>query len=328
MDSCENNTSDNRYVEIFKLIKAYPNPYGEAVRVVDGFDLVMRRGEVVSVIGHSGCGKSTVLTMVAGLNEISGGSIAVAGREIDGPGPDRAVVFQAPCLLPWMTSFDNVMLGVNRVYRHGTKAERREIVEYYLAAVGLADSMQKYPREMSGGMQQRVGIARAIALKPRMLLLDEPFGRLDSLTRMGLQDVILGILDRERITTMIITHDVDEAIYMSDRVCMMTNGPRARVGQLLDLPFERPRHRASVLEHPLYYDLRGSLVSFLEQQDHRQEASGADVPEDSGWDDTMHMVEALHSTAHYPAYSAGAEGVDTGSAAREEAAVELASSGA
>lgn len=288
-------TDDRRYVEIFNLIKAYPNPYGEAVRVVDGFDLVMRKGEVVSVIGHSGCGKSTVLTMVAGLNEITGGSIAVAGREINGPGPDRAVVFQSPCLLPWMTARDNVMLGVDQVYPHGTKQQRTEIVEYYLSAVGLADSMDKFPREMSGGMQQRVGIARAIALKPRMLLLDEPFGRLDSLTRMGLQEVILEILDRERITTMIITHDVDEAIYMSDRVCMMTNGPNARVGQLLDLPFDRPRHRASVLEHPLYYDLRGALVSFLEQQDHRHDTP-AYTDDASGWDDTMHMIEAMDAT--------------------------------
>ncbi len=285
---------DPRFVEIFQLVKAYPNPYGEAVKVVDGFDLVMREGEVVSVIGHSGCGKSTVLTMVAGLNEITGGGIVVGGREIDGPGPDRAVVFQAPCLLPWMTAFQNVMLGVDQVYPHATKQERHDITAYYLSAVGLADSFDKYPREMSGGMQQRVGIARAISLKPRMLLLDEPFGRLDSLTRMDLQDVILDILDRERITTMIITHDVDEAIYMSDRVCMMTNGPNARVGQLLDLPFDRPRNRAAVLEHPLYYELRGALVSFLEQQDHR--VARVENNEQATWDDTMHMVEALNST--------------------------------
>ncbi|MEM8945404.1 MAG: ABC transporter ATP-binding protein [Planctomycetota bacterium] len=261
-------SSEDRFVEIFNLSKAYPNPYGEAVKVVEGFNLRMHKGEVVSVIGHSGCGKSTVLTMVAGLNEITGGSIAVDNREIDGPGPDRAVVFQAPCLLPWMTAYKNVLIGVEQVYPHGTKAERREICEYYLSAVGLGESMEKYPREMSGGMQQRVGIARAIALKPKMLLLDEPFGRLDSLTRMELQDVVLNILNREHITTMVITHDVDEAVYMSDRICMMTSGPAARVGQLLDIPFERPRSREAMLEHPDYYDLRGSLVSFLEEQDH------------------------------------------------------------
>lgn len=274
-------SSNDRYVEIFNLSKAYPNPYGEAVRVVEGFNLRMPKGEVVSVIGHSGCGKSTVLTMVAGLNEISDGSIAVDNREIEGPGPDRAVVFQAPCLLPWMTAYKNVLLGVEQVYPHGTSNERREICEYYLSAVGLGDSLHKYPREMSGGMQQRVGIARAIALKPKMLLLDEPFGRLDSLTRMELQDVVLNILNREHITTMVITHDVDEAIFMSDRICMMTSGPAARVGQMLEIPFERPRNREEVLEHPDYYDLRGSLVSFLEEQDHTDLQSDADHQDSS-----------------------------------------------
>ena len=258
---------DNKYVEIFNLVKAYPNPYGDPIRVVDGFELNIRKGEIVS-IGHSGCGKSTVLTMVAGLNEITHGGIAVDSREISGPGPDRAVVFQSPCLLPWMTAFKNVMLGVEKVYPHGTEQQRREICEYYLSAVGLGNSMDKLPGEMSGGMQQRVGIARAIALKPKMLLLDEPFGRLDSLTRMELQDVVLEILDREKITTMVITHDVDEAIYMSDRVCMMTSGPNSKVGKLLSLPFDRPRKRADVLEHPDYYDLRGALVQFLEDESH------------------------------------------------------------
>ena len=313
------NNRDKRYVEIFNLIKAYPNPYGEAIRVIDGFDLVMKKGEVVSVIGHSGCGKSTVLTMVAGLNEISGGSIAVGGREIEGPGPDRAVVFQAPCLLPWMTTLQNVMLGIDQVYPHACKSERRAVAEYYLSAVGLADSMQKYPGEMSGGMQQRVGIARAIALKPRLLLLDEPFGRLDSLTRMGLQDVILDILDREKLTTMIITHDVDEAIYMSDRVCMMTSGPQARVGQLLDLPFERPRDRAAVLEHPLYYELRGALVSFLEQQE--QTGGNAKEPQDDLWDDTMHMIESATSTRIDPARES--VGQPTGVRATKQELVEV-----
>ncbi len=259
---------DNKYVEIFNLVKAYPNPYGDPIRVVDGFELNIRKGEIISIIGHSGCGKSTVLTMVAGLNEISHGSIAVDSREISGPGPDRAVVFQSPCLLPWMTAFNNVMLGVKKVYPHGTEQQRREICEYYLSAVGLGNSMDKFPGEMSGGMQQRVGIARAIALKPKMLLLDEPFGRLDSLTRMELQDVVLEILDREKVTTMVITHDVDEAIYMSDRVCMMTSGPNSKVGKLLSLPFGRPRKRAEVLEHPAYYELRGSLVQFLEDESH------------------------------------------------------------
>ena len=273
---------DNRYVELFRLVKAYSNPYGDDVAVVDGFNLIMRKGEVVSVIGHSGCGKSTVLTMVAGLNPISAGNVALDGREIDGPGPDRAVVFQSPCLLPWMTAKQNVRIGVDRVYPHGSRAERNQICEHYLSLVGLGDSMDKYPRELSGGMQQRVGVARAIALKPKMLLLDEPFGRLDSLTRMDLQDVVLDILAREKITTMIITHDVDEAIYMSDRVCMMTNGPGARVGQILDLPFARPRIRTEVLEHSMYYELRGSLISFLEEQDHNRQEDAEPDADNSG----------------------------------------------
>ncbi len=255
---------DDRYVEIFNLVKAYPNPFGDEIKVVDGFDLKVPRGDVVSIIGHSGCGKSTVLNMIAGLSPISDGGIVVAGKEIDGPGPDRAVVFQAPCLLPWMTSFQNVMLGVKRSYPHASRQERQEMVEASLIMVGLADSMHKYPREMSGGMQQRVGIARAIALKPRMLLLDEPLGRLDSLTRMELQDVILRILDKEKITTMMVTHDPDEAVFMSDRICMMTNGPHAKVGEVMEIDFERPRSREEIMETDLFYDYRRRLLKFLD----------------------------------------------------------------
>ena len=210
--------------------------------------------------------------MVAGLNPISSGELAVEGKQVSGPGPDRSVVFQSPCLLPWMTSLENVLLGVKQCYPHGSRKEQRQICEYYLNLVGLADSMHKYPREMSGGMQQRVGVARAIALKPQVLLLDEPFGRLDSLTRMDLQDTILEILDREKITTMVITHDVDEAIYMSDRICMMTNGPEATVGQMLEVPFARPRVRSAVLDHPNYYDFRFALIAFLEKQEHGKDA--------------------------------------------------------
>jgi nitrate/nitrite transport system ATP-binding protein len=270
--------NEERYIELFNVVKAYPNPFGESIAVVDGFNLIMRRGEVVSVIGHSGCGKSTVLTMIAGLNPISNGGIVVAGREIDGPGPDRAVVFQAPCLLPWMTAYQNVMLGVKQVYPNASRQQQRLVTEYALSVVGLADAMKKYPREMSGGMQQRVGIARAIALKPKMLLLDEPFGRLDSLTRMELQDVILEILDREKITTMLITHDVDEAIFMADRVCMMTNGPGAKVGELLPIEFPRPRNRSEILETDKFYGYRERLLRFLddceaEKQQRRKEPS-------------------------------------------------------
>ncbi|BET65136.1 nitrate ABC transporter ATP-binding protein [Opitutales bacterium ASA1] len=263
---------NDRFLEISGLIKEYPNPFGEPLRVIDGFDLLVPQGQLVSIIGHSGCGKSTVLTMIAGLNDITHGGIVVAGREIEGPGPDRAVVFQAPCLLPWMHALDNVLLGVRSVYPHATRRERFQIAEYALHTVGLGESMHKFPRELSGGMQQRVGIARAIALQPKVLLLDEPFGRLDSLTRMELQDVILGILDRQRITTLLITHDVDEAVYMSDRIVMMTNGPRAKVGEILEIDFPRPRDRGLIMADSNFYRYRERLLRFLDDCGHEKAA--------------------------------------------------------
>lgn len=258
------------YVELSNVSKIYPTPQGPC-RVVKEFSLNMREGEFVSLIGHSGCGKSTVLTMLAGLNEISEGGIIVANREVYGAGPDRGVVFQAPSLLPWMTAYENVMLGVERVFPTAAKAERKQIVEYYLAIVGLAESMHKRPRELSGGMQQRVGIARAFAIAPKMLLLDEPFGMLDSLTRMELQEVLLELLQRDSITALMVTHDVDEALFLSDRVVMMTNGPDAQVGDILTVPFERPRARHDVLEHSEYYNLRAHLIEFLEVQEQLRE---------------------------------------------------------
>ncbi len=257
-----------RHVEIFNLAKFYPNPFGEPFRAVIDFNLDIAEGEFIGLIGHSGCGKSTVLTMLAGLNEISDGGIVVGGREIDGAGPDRAVVFQSPCLMPWLSAFGNVMLGVNNVYPHVGKSERRQIAEYSLSSVGLADAMDKYPRELSGGMQQRVGIARAIALKPKLLLLDEPFGRLDSLTRMELQDVILEILQREKITTVLVSHDVDEVVFLCDRVVMMTNGPAATIGEILSINFPKPRDRAEIIADPLYFRCLEHLISFLTERAH------------------------------------------------------------
>ncbi len=254
------------FLEIFNLGKTYETPKGPAV-IVEGFDLKLREGEFVTLIGHSGCGKSTVLSMVAGLNDITHGGVVVGGREIRGAGPDRGVVFQAPSLLPWLTAYENVMLGVSKVFSHGTPQDRRDIVEYYLSLVGLGDAMHKRPGELSGGMKQRVGIARAFALKPKVLLLDEPFGMLDSLTRLELQDLLLEVWDREKITALMVTHDVDEAIFLSDRVTMMTNGPRARVGEILEIGFDRPRDRASLIEADDYYQLREHLIAFLEGQD-------------------------------------------------------------
>ena len=252
-----------KYLECWKLRKTFAGP-GGPVTVVQDFDLNVADGEFVCLIGHSGCGKSTVLSMVAGLLDKSGGAIILADKEVRGPGPDRGVVFQAPCLLPWLSALDNVMLGVNQVYPAATRRQRLEVAVHYLRAVGLGDSIHKKPDELSGGMRQRVGIARAFALSPRMLLLDEPFGMLDQLTRLELQEVLLKVWREKRITALMVTHDVDEALFLSDRVAMMTSGPVARVGEILDVPFPRPRDRQQVLEHPDYYRLRERLIGFLE----------------------------------------------------------------
>jgi nitrate/nitrite transport system ATP-binding protein len=266
----------NRYLELSRLTKIYPSLNGPAV-IVQDFDLAIGRGEFVSLIGHSGCGKSTVLSMVAGLGEISGGGIILAGKEVSGPGPDRGIVFQSPCLLPWMSAFENVMLGVNQVFYTASRHERRQVAEYYLSIVGLADSMQKRPAELSQGMRQRVGIARAFALAPKMLLLDEPFGMLDSLTRFELQQVLMELWRREKITALMVTHDVDEALFLSDRVVMMTNGPAAEVGDILNVTFPRPRDRKEVMEHPDYYRLREHLITFLEEHAHKKRPAPAAV---------------------------------------------------
>jgi nitrate/nitrite transport system ATP-binding protein len=254
------------YVELFNLGKTYETSKGPSV-IVENFNLNMAKGEFVALLGHSGCGKSTVLTMMAGLNSITDGGIVVADREIMGPGPDRGVVFQSPCLLPWMSAYENVMLGVNRVFPTATVADRKATVEYYMELVGLGESMHKMPKELSLGMQQRVGLARAFAVSPKMLLLDEPFGMLDSLTRMELQEVLGGILEKDGKTALMVTHDVDEALYLSDRVVMMTNGPRAQVGMEIPVPFSRPRERQAVLTHPEYYSLREKMICFLEEQE-------------------------------------------------------------
>jgi len=265
---------DSRYVEFFRVSKTYATP-GGPLTVVDGFDLKMEKGEFVSLIGHSGCGKSTVLAMAAGLNEISSGGIVLDGREIDSAGPERAVVFQAPSLFPWLTAEQNVALGVDRVYPHASRAERREIVGYYLARVGLAQHRDKLASQLSNGMKQRVGIARAFALSPKLLLLDEPFGMLDSLTRWELQELLMEVWKRTQVTAICVTHDVDEAILLADRVVMMTNGPNAKVGKIMHVDLPRPRSRQALLEHPDYYRYRQELLDFLEGADHALPAEAA-----------------------------------------------------
>ena len=254
---------DERYLQFSDVGKTYPTPDGP-LTVVDGFELSMDKGEFVTLIGHSGCGKSTVLSMAAGLNVISDGGIVLDGRHVTDAGPERAVVFQAPSLMPWMTASENVALGVERVYPHAAPAERRDVIEYYLERVGLADAMHRRAAELSNGMQQRVGIARAFALSPKLLLLDEPFGMLDSLTRWELQDVLMDVWARTKVTAVCVTHDVDEAILLADRVVMMSNGPRACVGNVMEVDLPRPRTRDALLAHPDYYAYREELLDFLE----------------------------------------------------------------
>ena len=258
---------EERYLEFSQLHKVYPTPKGP-LTVVEDFDFKMNKGEFISLIGHSGCGKSTVLTMAAGLNEISKGAIKLDGRHVEGADPERAVVFQAPSLFPWLTAKENVAIGVDKVYPRASQAERQEVVEYYLERVGLADAMDKSAVDLSNGMKQRVGIARAFALSPKLLLLDEPFGMLDSLTRWELQEVLMEVWSRTKVTAICVTHDVDEAILLADRVVMMTNGPQATIGKVVDVPLPRPRTRKALLEHPEYYNYRQEVLDFLEEYEH------------------------------------------------------------
>ncbi len=266
-----------RYVEFSKVSKVFPTPKGP-LTVVEDFSLTMQKGEFISLIGHSGCGKSTVLSMVAGLADVSGGGIILDRREINSAGPDRGVVFQAPSLFPWMTAAENVALGVDRVYPHVSRAERRDVVAYYLDRVGLGDAMHKRASELSNGMKQRVGIARAFALSPKLLLLDEPFGMLDSLTRWDLQEVLMEVWSRTQVTAICVTHDVDEAILLADRVVMMTNGPNARIGNIMEVDIPRPRTRTALLEHPDYYRYREALLTFLEEYEQAGSAGGGEKP--------------------------------------------------
>ena len=254
---------EERYLEFSQLTKVYPTPKGP-LTVIEDVDLKMNKGEFITLIGHSGCGKSTALTMAAGLNEITSGSIILDGKHVTDAGPDRAVVFQAPSLLPWLTAYENVALGVDGVYPKANQSEKRDICEYYLARVGLADSMNRAAADLSNGMKQRVGIARAFALSPKLLLLDEPFGMLDSLTRWELQDVLMDVWKRTQVTAVCVTHDVDEAILLADRVVMMSNGPNAKIGNIMEVDLPRPRSHKELLNHPDYYAYREELLDFLE----------------------------------------------------------------
>lgn len=260
-------THDARYLQFSQVHKIYPTAKGP-LTVVENFDISINKGEFISIIGHSGCGKSTALTMAAGLNEISKGAIILDGKHVEGADPERAVVFQSPNLFPWLTAKENVAIGVHKVYPKATQAERQEVVEYYLERVGLGDAMDKSASSMSNGMRQRVGIARAFALSPKLLLLDEPFGMLDSLTRWELQEVLMEVWSRTKVTAICVTHDVDEAVLLSDRIIMMTNGPQATIGRIMDVELPRPRTRKALLDHPDYYKYRAEVLQFLEDYEH------------------------------------------------------------
>ncbi|MBD1995544.1 ATP-binding cassette domain-containing protein [Leptolyngbya sp. FACHB-541] len=250
------------FLEIANVSKVYPTPKG-FYPVLQDVNLSIKQGEFICLIGHSGCGKTTLLNMVSGFNQPSQGSVQIRGKSITKPGPDRMVVFQGYALLPWLTAFENVYLAVDSVHPKKLEAEKRAIVREHLAMVGLADAADKKPPQLSGGMKQRVAIARALAIRPEVLILDEPFGALDAITKEELQEELLKIWNDHRCTVLMITHDIDEALFLADRLVMMTNGPAATIGEVMEIPFPRPRDRTQIMEDPEYYDLRNHALDFL-----------------------------------------------------------------
>ncbi|MEH2441985.1 ABC transporter ATP-binding protein [Nostoc sp.] len=261
------------FLEIENLVKSYPTPDKDNFVVLDGVNLTIGEDEYISVIGHSGCGKSTLLKIVAGLEKATSGSVRLDGKEIRQPGAERMMVFQNYSLLPWLTVRENIRLAVDEVLKNANKSEKISIVNQHLAMVNLTAAADKYPDEISGGMKQRVGIARALAIRPKMLLMDEPFGALHALTRGKLEQQVLDIWENNRQAVMMITHDVDEAIYMSDRIVLMTNGPSASIGEILEVPFEHPRvseaplkeARAAMRNSKEYFELRNHALNFLDR---------------------------------------------------------------
>jgi nitrate/nitrite transport system ATP-binding protein len=254
------------FVQIDHVDKVFPLANGGRYVALKNIELEIHEGEFISLIGHSGCGKSTLLNMIAGLDRATAGGVILEGREITEPGPDRMVVFQNYSLLPWLSVRENIALAVNEVYSKQPQGERRSIIEHHIELVGLTHAAKKRPSELSGGMKQRVAIARALAIRPKLLLLDEPFGALDALTRGGLQEQLMHICEESRVTAVMVTHDVDEALLLSDRVVMLTNGPESQIGQILTVDLPRPRRRMDVVKHPDYYPMRSEIINFLNQQ--------------------------------------------------------------
>jgi len=254
------------FVEVDHIDRIFPLPNGGTYVALKNIDLKIKQGEFISLIGHSGCGKSTLLNIIAGLDKATHGGVILEGRHVTSPGPDRMVVFQNYSLLPWLTVRENIALGVDEVMGNRPKGERKGIVEHNIDMVGLRHAAHKRPGELSGGMKQRVAIARALALRPKVLLLDEPFGALDALTRGGLQEQLMKICEETNATCVMVTHDVDEALLLSDRIIMLTNGPESHIGQILDVDIPRPRVRMEVVNHPSYYSYRNEIIYFLNQQ--------------------------------------------------------------
>ncbi|HEY9905588.1 MAG TPA: nitrate ABC transporter ATP-binding protein [Candidatus Sericytochromatia bacterium] len=264
-DRHDRNKIGRGFLEVENLVKSYPTPEGGELVILDNINLTIHADEYISVIGHSGCGKSTLLKMVAGLEKPTSGSIQLDGKEIRKPGAERMMVFQHYSLLPWLTVQENVRLAVDEVLKNASPIEKKQIVSEHLAMVNLTAAANKYPDEISGGMKQRVGIARALAIRPKMLLMDEPFGALDALTRGKLQRQVLDIWENNPQAVMMVTHDVDEALYMSDRIVMMTNGPNAKIGEILEVPFSHPRDRQALRESKEYFELRNHALNFLDR---------------------------------------------------------------
>lgn len=250
------------FLQIKDVSKVYTTNRG-VFPVLEGVNLEVDEGEFICVIGHSGCGKSTLLNMVAGFLKPTDGEVLLESVPVTTPGPDRMMVFQNYSLLPWKTAFENIYLAVNSVYRTHSKAEKIEIVQKSLAMVGLTEAANKRPAQLSGGMKQRVAIARALAICPKVLILDEPFGALDAITKEELQEELLKIWTDNQVTVLMITHDIDEALFLADRLVMMTNGPSAKIGEVLEIPFARPRDRTRILEDPKFYELRNYVLDFL-----------------------------------------------------------------
>ncbi|KZY32613.1 MULTISPECIES: ABC transporter ATP-binding protein [unclassified Oleiphilus] len=264
-------------LDISHIDMVFPTPKGPFTALQD-VSLQIKKGEFVSLIGHSGCGKSTVLNVVAGLHQATNGGVVLSGKEVTEPGPERAVVFQNHSLLPWLTAYENVELAVKQVFgKTKSKAETKEWVEHNLHLVHMDHAMYKRPDEISGGMKQRVGIARALAMQPEILLMDEPFGALDALTRAHMQDSLMEIQNELNNTVIMITHDVDEAVLLSDRIVMMTNGPAATIGEILDVGLERPRDRLALAEDPEYVHLRSEVLKFLYEKQRKVEPISASV---------------------------------------------------